>query len=204
MKSKHCVCKRFSKQHVGSKTLCAAASQTIPACLQESIPDGVPPPRPQLLAALRKRLTTYQEKRNSLLSEEDDEAATSVQADAGQAASCADKHEMCPFWASTVRHKLGVYHVGLNYACVEHHKHHCKYFTNMSPMHACLLGVNSITAKAGRAQAQCMHAGYTESNAVWAVQRNVQNQAPAACHAASYASCLLGPYKSKQSQYPIQ
>ena len=70
-------------------------------------------------------------------------------------------------------------------ACVEHHKHHCRYFTNISPMHACLLGVNSITAKAARAQAQCMHAGYTGSNAVWAVQRNVQNQAPAGCHAAS-------------------
>ena len=114
MKSKHCVCKRFSKRHVRSKTLYVAASQTLPACLQESIPDGVPPPRPQLLGALRKGLTTYQEKRNSLLSEEDGEAATSVQADAGQAASCADKHEMCPFWASTVRHRLAVYHVILN------------------------------------------------------------------------------------------
>ena len=90
-----------------------AANQALPACLQESTPDKAPPPLPQFLAALKKGLLTYEEKWNSLLSEEDSDAAPSVPADAGQAASCSDKHEKCPFWASIVRHKLTVYLVGL-------------------------------------------------------------------------------------------
>lgn len=68
-------------------------------CLQQSIPHEEAPPLPQLLAALKKGLLTYGEKRNSLLSQQDATAAPSVHV---EAASCYDKHEKCPFWASIV------------------------------------------------------------------------------------------------------
>ena len=110
---KHCICKCFRQRRVQSETTHVAANQARSACLQESIPDRAPPPRPQLLAALKKCFLAYEEKRNSLLSEEDSEAVPSVGADAGQAASCSDKHEKCPFWASIVRHKLAGYLVRL-------------------------------------------------------------------------------------------
>ena len=117
--SKHFDFKRFGKQYVQSEYV--AAHQAMPARLQESIPDEVPPPRPQLLAALKKGFLTYEEKRNRLLSEEDSEAVTSEHADVARAASCSDKHELCPFWASRVRIRLICYHVRLYQASYLQH-----------------------------------------------------------------------------------
>ncbi|KAL3131191.1 hypothetical protein ABBQ38_000492 [Trebouxia sp. C0009 RCD-2024] len=63
----------------------------------QSTPHEEAPPLPQFLTALKKGFSTYDEKRSSLLSQQDAEAVPSVH---GEAASCYDKHEKCPFWAS--------------------------------------------------------------------------------------------------------
>lgn len=110
------------------------------ACLQESIPDEGSPPLPQLLAALRKGFSPYEEKWNSLLREEPAEAISSVQADAGEAASCSDLHEKCPVWAAIVSGPWSICQTTLQLlavACLP--AHHCKHFDNKNLLHARLL-----------------------------------------------------------------
>lgn len=97
-----CIMLKRHHMHTCGANRCIVCSRGA-ACLQQSTPGEEAPPLPQFLAALKKGFLTYEEKRNSLLSLQDAKVVFSAHADAAEAASCSDKHEKCPFWASIVR-----------------------------------------------------------------------------------------------------
>ena len=155
------------------------------ACLQESIPDEGSPPLPQLLAALRKGFSPYEEKWNSLLREEPAEAVSSVQADAGEAASCSDLHEKCPVWAAIVSGPWSIRQTTLQLlavACLP--AHHCKHFDNKSLLHARLMYTDQCQQCCGMQPPEL---------------REKSSALSCMC-----SSCLLGLHTSPRAYHPHQ